>query len=467
MSAAAANRAALERMYAVRPHWQRVLRARDALALPDYTLLHAGPPYEDPREPAAAVMSSAVLCCLYEKWAATEAEAERLIANGWVRLVSAQSYGVVTPLAAVVSPSATLVEVADLAAPAHRAWSLLGSGAGPQIRFGSRNPAVLARLEWRDTVLARELAAVLEHGSLDLLEVAAEGIAGGDDLHARTTAATAALRARIAPLLREPSVAAMLADTPLFFLTLWMAACHLMMSAAVEPAAATSAAPVTSAAPATAAAPATPAAPATAAAAPTQAAAATPAAPATSASPATPAAPTTPAAGTQPTASAAATLVIALAGNGREVGVRLAGNPSVWTTRPAVAPAGPHLDPAANHAAAPFTGDSGVIDAAGFGAQAFALATEPASALSAWLPDAWRDTQPTLLAGTHPRFAALRCALDAAAITQHNIEPLAAIAMIGADGRTGLLGRGVYAAPVELFAAALSRLGGRAERSTR
>ncbi|HVE08140.1 MAG TPA: DUF1116 domain-containing protein [Paraburkholderia sp.] len=183
--------------------------------------------------------------------------------------------------------------------------------------------------------------------------------------------------------------------------------------------------------------------------------------------PATSAAPTTPAVATQRAASAAATLVVALAGNGREVGIRLAGNPSVWTTRPAAAPAGPRLDLAANHTAAPFTGDSGVIDAAGFGAQAFALAPEPASALSAWLPAAWHDMQPALLAGTHPRFAALRCALDAAAITQHNIEPLAAIAMIGADGRTGLLGRGVYAAPVELFAAALSRLGGRAERSTR
>jgi hypothetical protein len=308
-----------------------------------------------------------------------------------------------------------LVEVADPAAPARRAWSLLGSGAGPQIRFGSRNPAVLARLEWRDTVLARELTTVLEAGPLDLLALAAAGVAGGDDLHARTSAATAALLAHIAPRLREPSVAAMLADTPLFFLTLWMAACHLMMDAAAQS--------VAEAEPATAS--------------------------------------DSNAATEPPTARAlraASTLVIALAGNGREIGVRLAGKPSVWTTRPTAAPAGPRLDPTAQHAVAPLTGDSGVIDAAGFGAQAFALAPEPASALAAWLPPLWRDTQPTLLAGRHPGFATLRCALDAAAITQHNSEPLAAIAMIGADGRTGLLGRGVYAAPVELFAAALNNL---------
>jgi len=464
MSAAAANLAALERVYAVRPQWQRVVRARDALGLPDYTLLHAGPPYEDPRAPAAPVLSSAVLCCLYEKWAATEAEAERLIANGWVRLVSAQAYGVVTPLAAVVSPSAMLVEVADPAAPARRAWSLLGSGAGPQIRFGSRNPAVLARLEWRDTVLARELASVLEAGPLDLLALAAAGVAGGDDLHARTSAATAALLTQIAPRLREPSVAAMLADTPLFFLTLWMAACHLMMSAAAESAVVAEPVATTEAAAGTEFIAATEPANATELTAQTKPANAT-----------DPTAQTEPAAmskhpaATEPPAPApadrasrsASTLVIALAGNGREVGIRVAGNPSVWTTRPGAAPAGPRLDPTAQHAVAPLTGDSGVIDAAGFGAQAFALAPEPASALAAWLPPQWRDTQPTLLAGRHPGFATLFCALDAAAITQHNIEPLAAIAMIGADGRTGLLGRGVYAAPVELFAAALNTLNAR------
>jgi hypothetical protein len=388
-----ANQQGLSRLYAVRPHWQAVARARDAIGLPDFTLLHAGPPYAAPWDPAPPVLSSAVLCCLYEKWASTEAQAERLIASGQVKLLSAQSFGVVAPLAAVVSPSSTLIEIADPRDPSRRAWSLLGSGAGPQIRFGSRNSAVLARLAWRETVLARALADALErNGPLDLFSLAAIGLANGDDLHARTSAATEALRAYLSPLIREPSVDAMLADTPLFFLTLWMAACHLMMCAAASD------------------------------------------------------------------ADLASTLVVALAGNGREVGVRLAGKPAGWTTCPAAAPIGPRLDPAKDTPVAPLTGDSGVIDAAGFGAQAFALAPESAGAFAAWLPADWRDAQPALLAGTHPSFSALRCALDAAAIVRQNTEPLAAIAMIGADGRTGLVGRGVYAAPVALFEAALQAL---------
>ncbi|HEY3599879.1 MAG TPA: DUF1116 domain-containing protein [Paraburkholderia sp.] len=392
-STQAANQSALARLHAVRPHWQAVARARDAIGLPDFTLLHAGPPYADPCNPPAPVLSSAVLCCLYEKWAATEPQAEYLIASGYVRLLSAQSFGVVTPLAAVVSPSSTLVEVADPREPARRAWSLLSSGAGAQIRFGSRQHAVLARLAWRDSVLARALAAALEHGPIDLFALAAAGLAGGDDLHARTTTATAALRTRLSPLLAEPSVDAMLGDTPLFFLTLWMAACHLMMSAAA-------------------------------------------------------------AGGADP----AATLVVALAGNGREVGVRLAGKPSVWTTRLAGSPAGPRIDAAGDARAAPLTGDSGVIDAAGFGAHAFGLAPEPTAAFAAWLPENWRDAQPRLLASVHPGFGMLRCALDADAVSTLNIEPLAAIAMIDADGRAGFVGRGVYAAPVDLFNAALNAL---------
>ncbi|CAB3746502.1 hypothetical protein LMG29739_00200 [Paraburkholderia solisilvae] len=385
-----ANHPALERLYAVRPHWQRVARARDALGLPDFTLLHAGPPYADPCDPAAPVLSSAVLCCLYENWATTEAQAEQLIASGQVRLVAAQSFGVVTPLAAVISPSTTLVEVADPQAPSRRAWSLLGSGTGAQIRFGSRNPAVLPRLAWRDTLLASALTAALERsGPIDLFTHAAAGLAGGDDLHARTTAATASLRAQLSPHIAELPVDAMLADTPLFFLTLWMAACHLMMSAAAD--------------------------------------------------------------GADPAAS----LVIALAGNGRDVGVRVAGDPHAWTTQPAAAPAGPRLAHTADAIAAPLTGDSGVIDAAGFGAHAFALAPEPAHAFATWLPAGWQDAQPTLFPGAHPAFPMLRCALDAAAVADRSLAPLAAIAMIGADGRTGLVGRGVYAAPVALFEAAL------------
>jgi hypothetical protein len=384
-----ANDAALQRLYAVRPQWRAVRRARDAVGLPDFTLLHAGPPYADPCSPPAPVLSSAVLCCLYEGWAASEQDAERLIVSGRVTLVPAQSYGVVTPLAAVISGSTALVEVVDRTGAA---WSLLGSGAGPQLRFGSRDPAILERMTWRDTVLAPVLDDALSSGHVDLIALARHGLDNGDDLHARTTAASAALHALLSPRLTDASVHAMLQQTPLFFLTLWMAACCLMTSAAAQD------------------------------------------------------------------ADPASTLVVALAGNGVDVGIRLAGRPSHWTTARAAAPQGPRMNPALDAAAAPLTGDSGVIDAAGFGAQALMLAPEPAGAFAPWLSPGWQREQAQLYAGTHPAFADLHAGLDATRVIRHGAAPLAAIAMIGADGRAGLLGRGLFAAHVGLFATALHEL---------
>ncbi|MCE4573852.1 DUF1116 domain-containing protein [Caballeronia sp. CLC5] len=387
---------ALSRVHAVRPQWRTVVAARDAVRLPDLTLLHAGPPFDNPREPSAPVRSSAVLCCLYEGWANDEAHAERLIAQGEVRLECAQSYGVVTPLAAVISPRTMLVEVNDANDPAARAWSLLGSGAGPQIRFGGRDLRVLDRMTWRDRVLAPALDAALACGPIDLFALAQTGLDDGDDLHARTTAATAALRALLAPRLTDASAEldAMLAQTPLFFLTPWMAACALMLSAVAR------------------------------------------------------------------AGDASSTLVVALAGNGERVGIRLAGAPSQWITAAARAPEGPRIDPQQQAEAAPLTGDSGVIDAAGFGAQALAFAPEPAQAFEAYLPAGWRERQARIHTAPHPAFARLPGVLDAARVEREGIAPLAAIAMIGGDGRAGLLGRGLYTAPPELFARAMKTLSG-------
>jgi hypothetical protein len=192
----------------------------------------------------------------------------------------------------------------------------------------------------------------------------------------------------------------MLAGTPLFFLTLWMAACHLMLDKAADGG-----------------------------------------------------------------SDAASTLVVALAGNGESVGVRLAGQPSLWFTAAAQAPAGPRLNPMPQAYASPVIGDSGAIDAVGFGGQALSFAHEVSAALEPWLPPAWHRGPSSLLLGQHPAFAGLgvRVGLDAAAVAQHKRSPLAAIAMIDAAGEHGLLGRGLFIPPVGLFArAAATVLGGAA-----
>lgn len=399
-SGGALHDAAKAALAAVEPAWLAVRTAREALDLPDFTLLHAGPPLADPRHLAAPLRMSCVLACLYEGWAHDDAEAVRLLAGGRITLQAAQDHGAVTPLAAVISPRSALVEVVDLASypstPA-RAWSLLSSGAGPQLRFGVGDRAILARMAWRDGALAEVLGACLRVGPIPLWPLAEAGLRGGDDLHARTAAAQLALSACLQARLdagawagddaERHGVSAMLAASPLFFLTLWMAACHLLLAAAAG-----SSAP-------------------------------------------------------------GSTLVVGLAGNGEQVGIRLAGRPGAWFVAPAGAPSGPRLDTAASVDAAPFLGDSGVIDAMGFGGQALACAPETASALAPWLPDDWRQRPARLLTAHIQRLASLglHAALDAAAVASSGRAPLVTVAMLDAAGVRGLLGRGLYMPPVELF----------------
>jgi len=384
-----ALRAALDRLYAVNPVWTDVVTAREVVGLQPMTLLHAGPPFADARRPSAPVLSSAVLCCLYEGWASDEAEAEAMIFQGRVRLLSAQDFRIVTPLAAVISPSTSLVQVSDGAQPdGPRCWSLLGSGSGPQLRFGSRDPAILQRMAWRDEHLAPVLRGVLQHGPIALFPLAIAGLGNGDDLHSRTTSATAALLDVLTPLLEVADVHAMLATTPLFFLTLWMAACYLMLDA-------------------------------------------------------------TP--GDDP--AHATRLVLALAGNGIDAGVRLASAPQVWITTPAHVPQGPRIGPA-DVSACPMLGDSGVIDAAGFGAQAWFYTCDVAKDMRGWLPPE-PDHRPVWQVGSHPDFQTfgLGSAVDAALVSDRHPTPRVAIAMLHASGERGLLGRGVCLTDPALFGA--------------
>lgn len=389
-----ANAAALARMATVRPAWCGVRPAHEALGLTGRALLHAGPPLGDPQRLPAPILASAVLCCLHEGWAADEAAAEALIRSGSVTLHPAQDFGAVTPLAAVISPATMLVEVCDRASGnSRRAWSPLGSGAGPQIRFGTRQAAVLERLAWRDDVLGPQLAQALAEGPIDLGRLAAIGLAAGDELHARCNGANAALHAELAPRLRAlpqgAAIDAMLGATPLFFLTLWMAACHLALDTAANDG-----------------------------------------------------------------SDAQSTLVVGFSGNGRDCGIRLAGDPRRWWTAPATPPAGPFIDPENLALPAPMAGDSGAIDAAGFGAYAVGSAVpELRAALQPWLPLQWPEQARAhqLPTGKPDAAHVAWAALDATAIAASPNPARALIAMLDRDARQGLLGRGVFTAPTSLF----------------
>src|SRR4029079_14590155 len=91
-------------MAAVRPQWTAVRDARSALGLEGRVLLHAGPPLADPLRPPRPMLNSAVLSCLHEGWPTDEAEAEKMLADGAVRLEPSFTPRGATPLLSTVSP---------------------------------------------------------------------------------------------------------------------------------------------------------------------------------------------------------------------------------------------------------------------------------------------------------------------------------------------------------------------------
>ncbi len=192
-----ANREAFERLCRARPAWTAMTTAREALGLTGRALLHAGPPIGWER--MCPIMRGAVMCAMqYEGWAGTPAEAERQAASGEIALAPAHSRGAVAPMAGVISPGTPLIEVEDRT-NGTKAWSFMGTGPGPQLRFGAHGPEALARLAWNRDVVAPAFQRVLEReGPLDLAAHMAQALLMGDEMHMRNAASTALLTKALA-----------------------------------------------------------------------------------------------------------------------------------------------------------------------------------------------------------------------------------------------------------------------------
>jgi hypothetical protein len=137
-------------------------------------------------------------------------------------------------------------------------------------------------------------------------------------------------------------------------------------------------------------------------------------------------------------------LVSAAGGNGAAFGIRLADDPERWITCPAERPEGPRLsDALAGTTALPAVGDSVVIDACGFGAQALGFSPTLRAAFGEAVPDGVGDAPARLLRAVHAGFGdlAIRVGLD---IERVGESPFCAnLAMVDAAGRHGLIGRGI------------------------
>ncbi|HEU4900284.1 MAG TPA: DUF1116 domain-containing protein, partial [Actinomycetota bacterium] len=197
-----ANDRAVAAMQAAEPRVVGIGRAGDVLpGLDERTLLHAGPPI-DWAEMCGPLRGAIIGAAIHEGMATDPEEAVRLAERGGLRFGPCHERAAVGPMAGVVSASMP-VWVVENGAAGNRAFCTLNEGLGKVLRYGAYDAEVLDRLAWMRDILARVLRAALERlpEPLDLRALIAQALQMGDEGHNRNRACTSLLLRALLPAL--------------------------------------------------------------------------------------------------------------------------------------------------------------------------------------------------------------------------------------------------------------------------
>jgi Protein of unknown function (DUF1116) len=197
---AAANDAAVERMESARPMLVGVGTARDLLGLDDRAILHAGPPIEW-ADMSGPLRGAIVGAAVYEELASDHEDAAHRAAAGEFEFGPCHERGAVGPMAGVVSASMPMC-VVENATHGNRAFCTFNEGLGRVLRYGANDAEVLDRLAWMRDVLARVFARALGE-PVDLRAMTAQALQMGDEGHNRNRAGTSLLLRELIPGLIE------------------------------------------------------------------------------------------------------------------------------------------------------------------------------------------------------------------------------------------------------------------------
>jgi hypothetical protein len=163
-----------------------------------HLLLHAGPPVTWAR--MCGPMRGAVIGALiYDGLAHDEATAEKLAASGTIEFSPCHEHSAVGPMAGIISPSMP-VFIIDNPAGGNHAYCTMNEGLGKVLRYGAYDSSVIERLQWMQRVLYPSLQAALKFsGPIDLKMIIAQALSMGDEVHNRNRAATSLLYRALAP----------------------------------------------------------------------------------------------------------------------------------------------------------------------------------------------------------------------------------------------------------------------------
>jgi hypothetical protein len=410
MSIREANQTALQRLGDARPVLVDCRPAGEALGLAGRIVLHAGPPLAWER--ACATVQAAVLCAIrYEGWAPDDAVALHLVRSGEVALAPCHRWGAVGPMTGIITPSMPVL-VVESRGQGCRGHVTINEGLGKVLRFGATDDSVLERLRW----LAREAGPLLgsalrASGGIDLRAIMAQAVRMGDEMHQRNTAASSLLARALFPHLArsaaDPAALTRLAD---FIAGNDQFFLNLAMAAGK--------------------------------------------------------ASTDPCLGIPDS-----TMVVTLARNGTDFGIRVAGLPDRWFTAPVEMPRGLYFPGFGPEDANPDMGDSAIVETVGLGA--FAMAASPAVVRfvgAGGFAEALRATAEMgeICLGEHPHFRVptldergTPLGIDIRKVVETGIAPLINTGIAGKTPGVGQIGAGVARAPLACFEQALEAFAAR------
>lgn len=194
-----ANERALAAMLDVTANLVDVAPASELLGLEPGQFLHAGPPIEWARASGplrGALMGGAALEGLVED---PESAVPLFKAGTGVELEPCHHRAAVGPMAGVVTPSMWMFVLED-PKTGRRTHCSLNEGLGKVLRYGAYSPEVLTRLRWMRDVLGPLLQrAVRATGPVDVTGILTQMLQMGDEAHNRNRAGTLMLLRDLSP----------------------------------------------------------------------------------------------------------------------------------------------------------------------------------------------------------------------------------------------------------------------------
>jgi hypothetical protein len=406
-----ANAEAVRRIASTEAFLVDVLPAGEALGLSNNDFLHAGPPIGWDRASGplrGALMGAAAL----EGLVADPDDAAAMFGSGsGFTLDPCHHHAAVGPMAGVVSASMWVFVVED-PSTGHRTYCTLNEGLGKVLRYGAYSPEVLDRLGWMSNVLAPLLQkAILAHGPIDLKAILAQMLQMGDEAHNRNRAGTLMLLRELLPAMIDSGAPSSEVAESVRFVA---ANDHFFLNLAMP--------------------------------------------------------------ACKLTLDSArdlpgSTVVVAMARNGTDFGIQVAGTGDDWFTGPAQLADGLYLGNYGPDDANPDIGDSAITETAGLGGFAMAAAPAIVRFVGGEVADALAASRRMyeITVAEHPMysipvldFRGTPCGIDVTKVVRTGILPQINTGMAGKVAGVGQVGAGLVTPPAEIFPKALSALAARA-----